>query len=58
MEVKSFHNNDLGVLAFQINEFIKDKDIIDIKFSSAGIPAPENASRIGVYDYSALVLIK
>lgn len=45
-----------GYLEKQINDFIKDKKVIDIKYSSSLAMAANNQGSASEIDYSALIM--
>jgi len=57
--IKIFNaNNDTGILESEINEFIKDKEIIDIKYSISSYAMCNEYSSTEGTDYSALLIYK
>ena len=57
--IKIFNaNNDTGILESEINEFIKDKEIIDIKYSISSYALSDKYSSTGGTDYSVLLIYK
>jgi hypothetical protein len=57
--IKIFNaNNDTGILESEINEFIKDKEIIDIKYSISSYAMCNEYSSTEGTDYSVLLIYK
>ena len=57
--VKIFHsNNDPETLERKINEFIRNKEIIDIRYSISSYALSDKYSSTGGTDYSVLLIYK
>ena len=57
--IKIFNaNKDTGILESEINEFIKDKEIIDIKYSISSYAMCDEYYSGGGTDYSVLLIYK
>lgn len=57
--IKIFNaNKDTGILEDEINEFIKDKEIIDIKYSISSYAICDEYYSGGGTDYSVLLIYK
>lgn len=48
MKVKIFVGNDIKRMEDEVNEFIKDKSVIDIKYQSMGLTTKYNGNGIPI----------
>lgn len=61
MKVKIFVGNNVKSMEDEINEFIKDKSVIDIKYQSMSLTTRHNAtgipSKVVIYDRALVMYV-